>query len=151
MAPVANAHRVSASTACWWKTRPNDSRRLEGIGLREDRTIRLLEPQELVANRDLRAKLEEWGLAADDLLAYGALADGPFGRFRLAALFPRPAGYNPPVHCLDGPRGAAASEHRYNDTELCLFYVGDPPERRWKSEDGLRRLFDLARRHLTGE
>ena len=37
------------------------------------------------------------------------------------------------------------------ETELCLYYKDDPPERRWTHRDGLRRLFDLARRHVTGE
>ncbi len=79
-------------------------------------------------------------------------SNGPFGRFRLVAMFVLSPNDCPPVvFCLDGPRGSAASEHRFGETELCLFYKDDPRERRWKAEDGLLRLFDLARRHVTGE
>lgn len=145
----ADALRRAAS---WWRTRPAEVAALEGASLREDRTIRRLRADELERNADLRTILDQYGIAAADLLAYVAYADGPFGRYRVAAVFILPPAVFPPaVYCLDGPRGASASVHRNGETELCLFYRGDPDERRWTPADGLRRLFDLARRHLVGE
>lgn len=136
----------------WWEKRPDQLRLLEELSLPQDRTIRRLDPDEIERNRDLRAFIESIGVHAEDVLAYLAPADGPFGRYRLVAMFVLPPKDDLPiVFCLDGPRGPAASEHRIGETRLCLFYKDDPPERRWKAEDGLLRLFDLARRHVTGE
>jgi len=138
--------------ARWWEWLPTRLHALEGFSLREDRTIRRLAPDEIEANRDLRAFVESHAIEPEDLLVYVAYADGRFGRYRLAALFLYPPDIDPPkVYCLDGPRGPAASEHRNSAVELCLYYKHDPPERRWTPKDGLRRLFDLARRHVTGE
>ncbi|AMM34783.1 hypothetical protein SA2016_4131 (plasmid) [Sinomonas atrocyanea] len=44
-----------------------------------------------------------------------------------------------------------ASPHRMPDGSLCLFYPGDPPERRWTAEAGLLALLDLAGDHLFFE
>lgn len=140
------------SAARWWEWMPEDVRRLEGASLREDRTIRRLGPDEVECNGDLRGFVEPLGIESEDLLVYVAHAEGRFGRYRLAAMFPLPPDVWPPsVYCLDGPRGREASEHRNGEAELCLYYKEDPDERRWRPEDGLRRLFDLARRHVTGE
>jgi hypothetical protein len=138
--------------ARWWEWLPARVRELEGASLREDRTIRRLDAEEIERNFDLRALAELHDVEPEDLLTYTAYAEGGFGRFRLSATFLLPPDIVPPkVYCLDGPRGAAASQHRNGEVELCLFYKDDPPERRWKPEDGMRRLFDLARRHVTGE
>ena len=138
--------------ARWWEWLPARVRALEGVSLREDPTIRRLGAEEIDRNRDLRAFVESQQIEPEDLLAYVAYAEGGFGRYRLAATFLFPPDIAPPtVYCLDGPRGRAASEHRTSEVELCLYYKEDPDERRWKPEDGLRRLFDLARRHVTGE
>jgi hypothetical protein len=138
--------------ARWWEWLPARVRALEGAGMREDRTIRRLGADEIECNSDLRAYVESQCIEPADLLAYLGYAEGGFGRYRLAAVFLYPPDIAPPsVCCLDGPRGPAASVHRMSDVELCLYYWDDPDERRWKAEDGLRRLFDLARRHVTGE
>ncbi len=146
------ADAVRRRSARWWELFPERVRALEGVGLREDRTIRRLAPEEIERSPDLRAFVERLGMEPADLLAYMAYAEGRFGRYRLVALFPLPPDVSEPVVlCLDGPRGGDASEHRLGDLELCLYYKDDPDERRWKPRDGLRRLFDLARRHVTGE
>ncbi len=138
--------------ARWWEWLPARVAALEGASPREDRTIRRLSPGEIERNRDLQA-FAAWGeVESGDLLVYVAWAEGRFGRYRLAAVFLVPPDIGRPyVFCLDGPRGSEASEHRMGETELCLYYKDDPPERRWTHRDGLRRLFDLARRHVTGE
>jgi hypothetical protein len=138
--------------ARWWEWLPARVRALEGASLREDRTIRRLTAEEIERNRDLRTFVESHKIEAEDPLVYVAHAEGGFGRYRLAVIFLFPPDIAPPrIYCLDGPRGTAASEHRTSEVELCLHYKDDPGERRWKPEDGLRRLFDLARRHVTGE
>lgn len=43
------------------------------------------------------------------------------------------------------------SPHRMPDDSLCLFYPGDPPDRRWTSELGLLTLLDLTGDHLFFE
>lgn len=136
----------------WWDWLPARLHDLEGASLREDRTIRRLGADEIRRNLDLRGFVETVGIDPADLLVYAANAEGPFGRYRLAAIFLFPPDVRAPlVYCLDGPRGAEASEHRNGEVELCLYFKDDPDERRWTPADGLRRLFDLARRHVTGE
>jgi hypothetical protein len=138
--------------AQWWEWLPLKVAVLEGASLREDRSIRRLATDEISRNPDLRAFTKAAGVQCDDVLMYMAHAEGRFGRYRLVAIFLFPPDIDPPrMFCLDGPRGADASEHRNSEVELCLYYKNDPDERRWKSEDGLRRLFDLGRRHVTGE
>lgn len=138
--------------ARWWEWLPERVRALEGASLREDRSIRRLQPGEIEANNDLSVFAESHGIRPEDLLVYLALADGRFGRYRLAAVFLYPPDIaSPRVFCLDGPRGREASEHRNSEVDLCLYYRDDPRERRWLPEDGLLRLFDLGRRHITGE
>lgn len=140
------------SYARWWTINPDLVNKLEGESLRLDRTIRRLEAYEIEDNLDLASIQLRYHAEPEDVLAYIAYAEGLFGCFRIAALFiRRPDNQQPIVLCLDGPRGKLASEHRFSETELCLFFVKDPTERRWKLDDGLIRLFDLARRHLTCE
>jgi hypothetical protein len=135
----------------WWVNSPRAFAALEGSSLREDPAISRLTADEIDANADLRSYITT-DIFPVDLLAYRALADGPFGRYRVAALFLLPPErVDPRVLCLDGPRGMEASEHRNGPVELCLYFKDDPPERRWRARDGLLRLFDLARRHLVGE
>lgn len=43
------------------------------------------------------------------------------------------------------------SPHRMPDDSLCLFYPGDPPDRRWTAEDGLLALLNLTGDHLFFE
>ena len=135
----------------WWVTNPRSQAALEGSSLREDPTIVRLTADEIEANADLRSYVTG-DISPADVLGYRALSDGPFGRYRVAALFLLPPEQmDPRVLCLDGPRGIEASEHRNGPAELCLYFKDDPPERRWRPRDGLLRLFDLARRHLVGE
>jgi hypothetical protein len=53
---------------------------------------------------------------------------------------------------MDYPRvfadPGAASKHRMPDDSLCLYYAGDPVERRWTSDWGLLSLLDLTGDHL---
>src|SRR6266536_4000984 len=150
--PIPEELSAPRRYARWWDRLPADVRALEGASLREDRTIRRLSSEEIDRNPDLRSFAEMEGVEPADLLSYMAHAEGAFGRYRLAAIFLLPPGMaSPRVYCLDGPRGHAASEHRIGEVQLCLYYKDDPDERRWRPEDGLRRLFDLARRHVTGE
>jgi len=117
-----------------------------------DSTISRLGRDEIDRNRDLRRLVGKLGVEPEDMLAYRALADGAFGRYRVAAVFPRPPDETDPmVLCLDGPRGKEASRHRNSETALCLYYWDDPSERRWTESDRLIRLFDLARQHLACE
>lgn len=45
----------------------------------------------------------------------------------------------------------ADSPHRMPDGALCLFFPGDPADRRWTSKDGLHALLGLVRDHLFFE
>jgi hypothetical protein len=111
-----------------------------------------LEDDEIDRHHDLHRFVEVLDVEPEDLLVYQALADGPFGRYRLAAVFPVPPDVrDPQVLCLDGPRGVWASKHRNGGPVLCLYYKDDPSERRWGEPDGLVRLFDLARQHVVAE
>ena len=140
-------------TVRWWEAQPARVAALEGMSLRLDSTAARLGAEEVDRNPDLRRlAAERLGVEPEDLLVYGALADGPFGRYRLAAVFPLPPGAQDPyVFCLDGPRGVLASPHRNGEAELCLYYKRDPSERRWGEDNGLLRLLDLARQHVTAE
>jgi hypothetical protein len=44
-----------------------------------------------------------------------------------------------------------ASKHRMPDDSLCLYYAGDPANRRWTSDRGLLSLLDLTGDHLYFE
>lgn len=138
--------------ARWWENKHEQVAALEEVSLRLDRTIRRMNAIEIEQNPDLREFCCWIGVEPGDLLAYISHAEGRFGCYRLVAAFPWPPDkHDPFVLCLDGPRGQSASEHRYNETLLCLYYGNDPDERRWKPEYGLLRLFDLARRHIACE
>lgn len=106
--------------------------------------------------RELRPAVTALGVEPQDLLAYEALAEGAFGLHRVVAVFPlapisTDATSDPVVLCLDGPRGLEASEHRHSETHLCLWFKDDPSERRWTLDQGLHRLFAVARQHLVCE
>jgi len=67
---------------------------------------------------------------------------------------------HPPYHCYgqlwrDYPRVVAdpraESLHRMPDDSLCLYFPWDPPERRWRYENGLEQLFDIVADHLHKE
>lgn len=47
----------------------------------------------------------------------------------------------------DGP----PSPHRYADGSLCMWFPGDPFNRRWSIDDGLVNLLYLVRNHLFRE
>jgi hypothetical protein len=150
--PVPDPAVARRCRARWWEVRPERVAAIEGPSFGLDPTIARLDGDGIDRNRDLRGLVEKLGVEPEDLLAYLALADGPFGRYRVAAVFPRPPGEaDPVVLCLDGPRGFGASEHRNGEAALCLYYWNDPPERRWTEGDRLVRLFDLARQHLACE
>lgn len=61
-------------------------------------------------------------------------------------LFPPPSGRNTVVRS-DGP----TSPHRYRDGELCMWFPGDPAERRWVLDDGLLALIAQIQVHLFKE
>lgn len=132
----------------------------------QDASIYRAHPRQLRQHPEVRGYLADWNVQAGWVLAYYATADGLFGRSRLLAMFlidPWESRYDislraPIVFALDGPRtslhrnalpaGVATSP---GSPYLCLYFTGDPDERRWKPSDGLVRLFDLARRHLAAE
>lgn len=131
---------------------------LETESMRRDSTIALLSIREMRRMPDVVAYAKRGRLELWNLLAYSALADGAYGRFRLVALFPwHPDERDPVMLCVDGPR---RSKHRNppfeegifgKSAELCLYYRLDPRERRWTPEHGLLGLFDLGRVHLANE
>jgi hypothetical protein len=59
------------------------------------------------------------------------------------------------LNACDYPRVFAdpglQSPHRMPDDSLCLYYPGDPVERRWTADEGLLRLFELVGDHLFFE
>jgi len=67
--------------------------------------------------------------------------------------YPTYDSYGLPWH--DYPRvfadPGAASKHRMPDDALCLYFPWDPPERRWRYENGLVQLFDVVADHLHKE
>jgi hypothetical protein len=143
----------------WWPGCWNLLRALEHPSTEIDESIERLPCRTLRQNPDLRRFLAEMGITPYDVLAYQAQASGAYGFVRVAALFPLSPfdGNHPEVFALDGDR---RSKHRNppfdNGAEgvsahLCLYYRRDPKERQWTSEDGLLRLFDLARAHLEAE
>lgn len=151
-AAVPDPEIIRRCRARWWEVQPERVTELEGPSFGLDPTLRRLGAGEIRRNQDLHDVCRRLGVEAEDLLAYQALADGPFGRYRVAAVFPLPPDkMDPLVLCLDGPRGQQASLHRNGDAILCLYYKDDPPERRWRVRDRLIRLFGLARQHLACE
>lgn len=136
----------------WWEVQPERVTELEGPSFGLDPTLRRLRGGETRRNQELYDLCRRLGVEAEDLLAYEALADGPFGRYRVVAVFPLPPDkMDPIVLCLDGPHGQQASRHRNGEIVLCLYYKDDPPERRWTEDHRLIRLFGLARQHLACE
>ena len=127
--------------------------------MRLDPTIENLPIATLRRHRDLRAFIDTYGMPALSVLGYQALAEGPYGFVRLAALFPfNPfGGGQPQVFALDGDRRSLHRNPPYDggvqgvSGHLCLCFPTDPPERRWSVDHGLVGLFDIARRHLACE
>jgi hypothetical protein len=138
-------------TPRWWERRPDVLRRLERT-INEDATIVRLDADDLDRSPILREVLEAPEIGGDRVLAYVALAVGPYGTFRLVALFPvAPDAFDPLLVCLDGPMGGAALPHRNGPHVLCLYHRDDHPDRKWKTSDGIVRLMDLGRQHLFCE
>lgn len=146
----------------WWDGALPIVHELEHPSIDADRTISRLRPDEIEKQPLLRPMYEKAAGLPWDLLAWESHVTGPFGMYRLVAVFPeRPEGRHeviavpspatgsrPRVLCLDGP---IVAEHRYDERELCLYYPNDPPERRWTLDQGLLGLFDMARAHVTAE
>lgn len=151
------ARRVEAAIAqaSWWCGRFELLHYLECPSTRLDPTIENLPLHTLRQHPDLRAFLERRGVPALYMLGYGAVAEGPYGIVRLAALFPADPfrGGDPEVFALDGERRSLHRNGGEDGTSahLCLYFPGDPDERRWTVDYGLIGLFDLARRHLACE
>lgn len=124
-----------------------------------DKTISRLAPRTLRRHPDLARAVQGLNVPAWDLLSYQAVAEDIYGRVRVAALFPYSPfeGTDPWVYALDGPRNSLHRNPPFDDgkegvsASLCLYFSGDPQERRWSAEYGLIELFDLARRHLAAE
>jgi hypothetical protein len=143
----------------WWVGRFDVLDRLEEPAISLDTTIRRLPARTRRRQPDLVAMIARFGGEPHDLLAYEAIAEDAYGRVRLAALFPEPLtrGGEPVVLALDGDRSSLHRNPPFDlDSEgcsahLCLYYSGDPDERRWTMDYGLLELFDLARRHLLAE
>jgi hypothetical protein len=149
----------SIETASWWCGRFDLLHRLESPSTRIDTTIENLPRHTLRQHPDLRAYLDRIGVPALYILGYQATAETPSGVVRLAALFPIDPfrGGNPEVFALDGDRRSLHRNPPFDDgvegvsAHLCLYFPRDPDERRWTIDDGLVRLFDLARWHLACE
>ena len=58
---------------------------------------------------------------------------------------------NNPYVFADGPTDSPHRYHYRNFTQLCLWHPSDPPDRRWRPDDGLQSLFGLAAHHLFKE
>jgi hypothetical protein len=153
LSPERSAARWWAQPSAWevrWQ--------LEAESMRRDSTIAQLTTRVMRRMPDVIAYAERHGLYLWDLLAYSANAESADGRLRLVAVFPgHPYTTHPDALCLDGPR---LSKHRnppFDDgvfgksAELCLYYRKDPVERRWRPENGLLGLFDIARLHIANE
>ena len=155
------AKRVKAAieAASWWCGRFERLHHLECPSTRIDPTIEYLPHHTLRQHRDLRAYLDGIGVPPLYMLGYQARAEGLYGVVRLAALFPVDPFYGgePEVFALDGDRRSLHRNPPWDDgvegvsAHLCLYFRDDPDERRWTVDDGLVRLFDLARWHLECE
>lgn len=122
---------------------------LELHAMAADPFLRRLTPGSMDAHPGLRRDLQARGVDPREVLGWETEAEGPWRQRRLIALFLAPPWKEEPkVLCLDGPTD---SLHRNGILELCLYYERDPDERRWKINDGLPRLFDLARVHVWCE
>jgi hypothetical protein len=131
---------------------------LEAESMRRDPTIAHLTMPVMRRMPDLVAYAKRRRVFLWDLLAYSANAESADGRLRLVAVFPgHPYTTHPDVLCLDGPRQSKHRNPPFEDgvfgksSELCLFYRRDPAERRWRPENGLLGLFDIARLHVANE
>lgn len=110
-------------------------------------------------NPDLGQYIKRLNVPEWDVLAYQAIAEGAYGRVRLAALFPFSPfdGAEPDVFALDGERRSLHRNPPWDNgiegcsAHLCLYFRADRVERRWTPEYGLLELFDLGRRHLASE
>lgn len=123
--------------------------RLLGDALERDQTICRVRLTDFMGHPGVRALVDSGWSVPHDVVAYAAAAEGPYGRFRLLAVF---ADLDEPVMlCLDGPSGSAASPHRNGELGLCLYEPSDPPGDRWTFANGLLALFDIARQHLVCE
>lgn len=60
------------------------------------------------------------------------------------------SGRTAPAVLADGPTASPHRYHAYNG-ELCMWYPGDPVERRWIHADGLDVLLDYIADHLFQE
>lgn len=155
------ARRVAGNVevASWWCGRFERLHYLECPSTRLDPTIENLNIHTLRSHPDLRAYVDRIGVPALYMLGYQAMAEGPYGIVRLAALFPLDPfrGGPPNVFALDGDRRSLHRNPPWDDdvegasADLCLYFPSDPDERRWSVEYGLVGLFDLARRHLACE
>jgi hypothetical protein len=154
--------RVNAAavqSASWWCGDFESRHRLEYPSTQLDPTIHRLRRRTLRQHPDLRRFLAMLGVPPLWMLAYQALAEGPYGMVRLAALFPVSPfnGGDPEVFALDGERRSLHRNPPWDggvegvSAHLCLYFRSDPSERRWTAEYGLVELFDLARRHLACE
>jgi hypothetical protein len=121
----------------------------------EEAGIRRIPTNGLVDHPVVRETLAQHGIWS--ARGYRAVAEGPFGHLRLVVLLHPRIAEEPIVLCLDGPAGAGVASPHRNGTagaaghELCLYFPGDPPSRRWLPDDGLPALVELARIHLWCE
>lgn len=151
--------RHGLEVGSWWCRDLQALHRLESPSTRLDPTISNLQLTTLRRNPDLRGFCERSGITPLYMLGYQAIAEGPYGLVRVAALFPlNPfGGGDPEAFALDGDRRSLHRNPPYDNgiegvsAGLCLYFRNDPPERRWRPENGLVGLFDLARRHLACE
>jgi hypothetical protein len=105
-----------------------------------------LEAGARAAYRTLRYRREQRREGPVDI--YNVELDVPGYERRLVTVeFRRRYSWAPKVY-VDGP---TASPHRFGRRELCLWYSGDPQDRRWVPDDGLLVLFGMITEHLFKE
>jgi hypothetical protein len=86
------------------------------------------------------------------LVYRGEIDLDPLGvRRRLTLIFPGPPSTTRPIVMASGPTRSRHRFRTFRPTSLCLWYAPDHRELKWRLEDGLTGLIDLARRHLVQE
>jgi hypothetical protein len=56
-----------------------------------------------------------------------------------------------PVRVVAENWSGAPMKHTFGQNRLCMWYPHDPPDRRWRREQGLLKLVDTALTHLFKE
>ncbi|MEL7667032.1 MAG: hypothetical protein AAGU73_02365 [Actinomycetota bacterium] len=88
------------------------------------------------------------GEGFDEVLYIASVEVDHFGRRQVTVLIDERSTYLRPRVWTADPRPL---KHQFTDGSLCMWYIWDPPDKRWVYEDGLVALLDLAKLHLYRE